>query len=741
MHKPNRSFAKKVFAAGLAVSTALWATSGLFVFVAQAVEAHPAGTLVLSGGTVWHVSDDGTGRHGIDSLAKFQSNRFDFADVVPANSADLALPDSGLLGWGSGVLFNDGGTVYQVSCGSKHGFTSAANFTGNGFSFANVVAGSLSGVPTGANIDDTPAAHLEGTFVVSGGTVWMITATGRKGVPSPGVLYSYGATFADIVSANSADLSLANEGNATFRTGALVNDSGTIWAVTATSRRGFPTGSCYTGFGFNFSTPVVGSTSGLTSGANYCAETTTTPPTTTPPTTTSTGTLSVSLASDTPAAGIVLKSSSRAPFTKVQLTASGGDVIVDSWVVERKGVAADSSFSSIDIVNLSTNATINETGKTFNTEHTANFTEDLTITSGQTKYVMLAGNIAASPGAGEQPILALKSMTLKGGSLAGSFPISGNAQTINTTITIGSATVQRGAYTNSSSTTIEVGKTAYTFFSFQVQAGSVEDVGFSQIKVYQSGTASLSADLANVKLLKDGTVLSSSGTVSGNYISFSFPVQVIPKGQTFQFQVQADVVSGSARTIKLGIWRSTDILVKGTTYGANITPTYSGTGSGSGTNVLQDNQFTISNGTLRVGRSATVGSTNIAVGSNQTLGAFEFEVKGEPIVITALTLTVSSSTSGTITEDATQAYRLVDSSGKTVAGPTDITNNALTVAWTDTFTAPVGVDHYKVVATVTTGGGWTSNDTITVSINTPASAVTAKGETTGQTITPTPSSN
>src|SRR3989338_7126361 len=334
MQKPNGSFVKKVFAAGLAVSTALWALGSLAVLPVAAVEAHPAGTLVLSGGTVWHVSDDGTGRHGIDSLAKFQSHRFDFADVVSANSADLALPDLGLLSWGNGVLFNEGGTVYQVSGGMKHGFTSASIFTGNVFDFATVIPASLAGVPVGANIDSTSAAHLEGTFVVSGGTVWIITATGRKGVPSPGVFYSYGAGFADIVSANSADLSLANEGNATFRTGALVNDSGTIWAVTATSRRGFPTGSCYTGFGFNFSTPVVGSTSGLTSGANYCAETTTTPPTTTPPTTTSTGTLSVSLASDTPAAGIVLKSSSRAPFTKVQLTASGGDVIVDSWVVE-----------------------------------------------------------------------------------------------------------------------------------------------------------------------------------------------------------------------------------------------------------------------------------------------------------------------------------------------------------------------------------------------------------------------
>src|SRR3989344_745350 len=154
MHKPNRSFTQKVFAAGLAVTTALWAFGGLAA-VAGAVESHPAGTLVLSGSTVWHISDDGTMRHGIDSLAKFQSHRYSFANVVPANSADLALADGGLLTWGSGVLFLDGGTVYQVSGGMKHGFTSGANFTGNGFSFANVVSGSIAGVASGANIDST----------------------------------------------------------------------------------------------------------------------------------------------------------------------------------------------------------------------------------------------------------------------------------------------------------------------------------------------------------------------------------------------------------------------------------------------------------------------------------------------------------------------------------------------------------------------------------------------------------
>lgn len=740
MHKPNRSFAKKVFAAGLAVTTALWVVSGFLATVAIAeTEAHPGGTLVLSGGTVWHISDDGTMRHGIDSLAKFQSHRYSFSNVVPANSADIALPDGGLLGWGSGVLFNDGGTVYQVSGGMKHGFTSAAVFTGQGFNFGQVVSGSLAGVPAGDNVGSASAAHLEGTLVVdSSGTVWMITATGRKGVPSAGVLYSYGAMFSDVVAANAADLALANEGNATFRTGALVSDAGTIFAVTATTKRGFPTASCFTGFGFSFSSVVSGSTSGLTAGANFCASSTT-PTTPTPPTPTSTGTLSVSLASDTPAAGIAIKSASRVPFTKVNLSASGGDVIVDSWVVKRAGVADDASFASVDIVDLTTNATINDSGKTFSSDHTASFTEDVTVKSGTTVSVVLAGNIAASPGSGEQPILQLLSMTLKGGTLVASFPISGNAMTINTSITIGTATVQRGAYTNATSTTIEVGKLNYTFFSFQIQAGSTEDIQFNQVKVYQSGSASLASDMANIKLYRDGTFMA-NGTVSGNYVNFTFTTETITKGQTNQYVVKADIVGGSARTVKLGIWRNTDIYVVGLTYNSGITPTYSGTGSGSGTNVLQDNQFTISTGTLRVGRSTTAPATNITVGNNQVLGGFEFEAKGEPVIVTALTLTVASSSAAQI-EDAAQAFRLVDSAGKTVAGPKDITNNALTVAWSDTFTVPVGLNHYKVLATLSTSGGWATNDTITVSIATPASAITAKGEVTGQTVTPTPSAN
>jgi len=455
------------------------------------------------------------------------------------------------------------------------------------------------------------------------------------------------------------------------------------------------------------------------------------------------GTVTVSLAADTPASIVVPQNAARVMFTKVNLTASAsGDAVIDSWVVSRGGLGADSAFSGVDIIDASTMLPINDLAKTFNSNHTANFTDDFTIPAGMTKSVYITGNMAASlsGNSGETPTLGLQSITLKGGgSVAGTLPAVGNPMTLNSSLTIGTATVQRGAYSNATSTALEVGKKDYTFFSFQVQAGSAEEVTFGQVRVYQVGSAALASDLGNIRLLQDGVEIA-KGTVSGLYINFTFSPIVIPKGQIKQFQVKADLLGGSNRTVKLAIYRTTDLLVKGTTYNHFITPTYSGTGSGTTQEVLTDNQHTISQGTLRVGRSSTVAATNITVGPDQVIGAFEFDVKGEPVDITALTLTIASSGTATI-EDALQSVRLVDSNGATIAGPQDVTNNALTVAFSSTFTMPVGISHVKVVGNLALNGGWATNDTISASLQTPATQITARGQETNLSITATPSSN
>lgn len=454
------------------------------------------------------------------------------------------------------------------------------------------------------------------------------------------------------------------------------------------------------------------------------------------------GTLSVTLASDTPAAGIAVESAARLPFTKVNLTATGGDVVVDTLVVERKGLANDANFSSLDIIDADTNLPLNNTSKTFNSLHQATFTDDFTIAEGTTKSVILAGNMAATltAYAGEVPALALASLTLKDdATLNASLPITGNAMTINSTITIGTATIQRGAYTNATSSSIQVGKEDYTFFSFQVTAGSAEKVEFSQVKVYQEGSASLGSDIVNLELYQDGTKIADGEIASAKYANFSFDTITLDKGQTVQFQVKADVNDGSARTVDLGIYKTTDLLVKGLTYGYNITPTYSGTGASGNSPVLSDNEFTISNGTLQVTRSNSIAAGNISVGNDQYLGAFNFECKGEPINISAINLTITSSTSNAaVSQTSLTGLELVDESGNVVAGPTDIGGTNLVVAWTDTFTVPVGTTVYKVRGDLSTNGNWSSNDTIYVSVT--PNTFTTTGEVTGNTITPTPAS-
>jgi hypothetical protein len=733
MDKPlAASTLNKVLAFGLAMTLVAWTFGSFFVLPVKALDgAHPNGVLVLSGSTVFKILDGQ--RLGFPSANVFLSHGYGWGQIVPANSADMALPQGQNVQFADGALVNDAGTVFVVTGGLKYGFTSATVFTGLGYKWTNIYNEALPSYTQGADLSSTTAAHGIGTLVNSNGTIYKITSSGRTGIPTLAVFNSWGFDFAKTVPANAADVALSSAANLGYRVGAVVNDNGTVWAITsASAKAGFPSASCFLDAGFQWAMLQVGDTTSYTAGSNLCSGST--------PTTTSNGTLLVSLASDTPASSIVLKNSARAPFTKINLTATGGDVIVDNWAVKRVGVAQDSNFSSVDIVDLTTNAPINDTGKTFTSEHVANFTENLTIPNGTTKSVMLVGNMGTG-NSGETPALALQSITLVGGSVSGNFPITGNSMTINTSIVIGSATMTwPGAYNNATST-LEVGKKDYAFFSFSLGAGSTEDVQFSQVKVYQAGSASLTTDLTNLKFYNDGTLLASGTNVGSSYINFTFSALTIPKGQTKQFVVKGDVSSGSARTIKLGLYRATDLLVKGLTYGANIAPTMSGSGTHASTNpVMQDNTFTISAGTLRVGQSSTVAAGNITVGSNQTLGAFEFEAKGEPVVISALTLNITS-TSATTVGDALQAVKLVDKDGKTVAGPTDVTFPASTlkVAFSDTFTVPVGVGVYKVVATMATNGGWATNDTIYMSI-TPSSGITCKGDQTGLSITADPTS-
>ncbi len=464
------------------------------------------------------------------------------------------------------------------------------------------------------------------------------------------------------------------------------------------------------------------------------------------------GTLTVSLAADTPAAAAVPQSAARVPFTKVNLTATGGDVVVDSMTIERGGsIAQDSNFASVNIVDLSTSPgeTI-ATNKTLNSSHQAVVNDDVTIENGTTKSLMLVGNMASSLQAGEVPTLKLVAVAVKDdATLNATLPIEGNAMTMNSTISIATVTLGTGASNPTSDNAPKVGDTDINFTEIKItNTSSDEAVQLEQIKWVQYGSAGVS-DVENFDLVDSstGTVLATVEKMNDDkevVFNFETPLE-IAKGKNKQLMLRGDVADGAARTIDMSIEKYTDILAKGKLYGFYVTLT-AGSGAAGSEPRINGQAHEIGEGTLKVSQ-ASIASANIAEGADEvTLGAFDLTVKGEPITVSQIgwqtEITLATAGTGATTSDITN-LTIYDENGSVIAGPMDPTHKygdgdtAVGVATTtDSFTIPVGTSTYTVKADISTD--FSSNDTIKVHV-TPGANITATGDVTAKSITATPS--
>lgn len=459
----------------------------------------------------------------------------------------------------------------------------------------------------------------------------------------------------------------------------------------------------------------------------------------------STGTsLTVSLAADTPASGLVIGNTINNKFTKVNLTASAdGDIVVDQLQVERGGtVASDGPFSSIAILDAATGVRIGNT-KNLNSQHMATFNDDIVVPAGTTKSIFLVGNMGATTAyAGEIPSLNLTSITLTGNaSVVGSLPIVGNYQTINGTITVGALTVANGS-NNPVAGTQKIGTTNHVFSGIQLSADSTEDFHVNHVTFDQGGTAS-DSDVINLDVVVDDTVRGTVSQADDGKVTFTFsPALLVEKGKTIQVDIRGDIESGSDRTVRFDVEDESDVRAVGQLYGAEVKVS-AGSGATADANPFWTGPVTtVDKGSLRIS-PATFSSANIPEDDDQiTLGKFEFEAKGESIQVTRLPIgfTVSSSTGLGVREITNVS--LYDENGTIVAGPIDATrkyygsNQAVHQATsTDTITIPVGTHVYTVMADL--DADFETNDTIVAHIK--PGQLTAEGDTTDLAVTPTPS--
>ena len=130
-------------------------------------------------------------------------------------------------------------------------------------------------------------------------------------------------------------------------------------------------------------------------------------------------------------------------------------------------------------------------------------------------------------------------------------------------------------------------------------------------------------------------------------------------------------------------------------------------------------------------KATSVAAQNVAVNvSNQVLGGFTTDIKGEPISVQSMSFTIA--TSGTGVGQITNVT-IVDSNGAVVAGPVDATGASYnTLTFTDTITLPIGPKTYTIKGKLPST--FTNNGTVTLS-TTPSSWSNITGQTTGNTIT------
>lgn len=221
--------------------------------------AHPNGTLILDGGTIFLIKDGK--RSGFRNPEEYFSHGYAFSQAVAANDADRALAEGLMMKALEGTLVldaQDGRTVNMIGLnGTKRGFTSATVFQRLGYSFKGLLKVDLSDYTTGPVISSGTEAHPEGALVLDKGTVWWIKAGQRLGFQSEAVFKTYGFTFGRVVAANAADMALPEGALVKFRDGTLINDQGAIYIISDGKKLGFRNMNALTSRGYQIKNAIT----------------------------------------------------------------------------------------------------------------------------------------------------------------------------------------------------------------------------------------------------------------------------------------------------------------------------------------------------------------------------------------------------------------------------------------------------------------------------------------------------
>ncbi len=432
-----------------------------------------------------------------------------------------------------------------------------------------------------------------------------------------------------------------------------------------------------------------------------------------------TGGLSVSLASDTPAAMTVPSKATSVTFLKFNLM-SDADATLSGVTIKQAGVGGTTTVSNVYLYDGSTRLT---NGRTINSSsRQATFSGlSLALKAGQTKTLSVVVDMATNSTGGDtiQFQLLNAAAVTSTATVSGSFPITGATMTTSSTA-VGTLTV------NKSGTIVQpvLGSKQAKISEFKLTSAT-EGATVNQLRLDIRDASKHS----NYNLYQNNALVASGTRYGTDKVDFAFSTPfVIDQGSNKIFEVRADIGGQNNDTIKTAIEETTDVKAVGSKFGFNMSVdiatsgTYNNTGSACTSASTSCSYTTIKGGKITI---AFNGPTSKRVKpSTQSVSVWDGTITSQNnVTIRQLRFTFVGAGGGLTGPAANnyQSIRLVNkATGQTISGPYEfasgVSATAGTVNMTDNWnmTAGQSVDVSVLVDVKGTTGDFdvTSADTI-----------------------------
>jgi hypothetical protein len=348
------------------------------------------------------------------------------------------------------------------------------------------------------------------------------------------------------------------------------------------------------------------------------------------------GNLTVSLASDNPAAANLADGSAYNNLLKLTLGASSA-TNVTGITLTKTGLIANTNVTGVSVWDAQGNRHGDVmTSLTSDNKVTVSFgAYPIVVAAGGSEALLVAVNIATTANSGLVGFsVSAATDVLSNGTVGGSFPVTGNQMSIidgNASLAAYTVTGQSvGGSANQPASTAsgnaDIGNVQKEVAKFRfTETSGNEDLEISRLTFYAAGTVQ-DSDLANVSVYApDGTLLGNGGSLSNRYVTVKFATKyTVPKSTNRDLSVKVDVIGGSTRNFNVHLQNDYDMLVKGLSTGFFVLPTsFTDTTSTSA-------WFNMGSGSLTVNKTASSPAGNISSGaSNIVLARFDVKAVGE----------------------------------------------------------------------------------------------------------------